>query len=327
MRRLLTSLFVVLILSACGSGEDRRKINIAVVGKVEDSYWDNVKLGAEAAGRYLNVSVRFLAPSKKDPEWQREKIKELITKQIDGIAFAASDSKSITPSILKAMQSDIPCVAIDTDVSKSRHAFIGTDNYQAGRQAGEKMMSLLEDEGKVVIVADSSQNSDSIERIRGFEDALSEHAGVEIAATLGKEDDPVQLSDVRSLFSSHQDLDGIFCASDSVSLGVAKAVQKIKMASSSLKVWQVKIICIGESPDIMSLVQEKVIQAAVARRPYRMGLLSVLVLHNMAKVGITNASMILPESETIDTGVVLVTPLNIIQYREHLEELGAQVKF
>jgi hypothetical protein len=77
----------------------------------------------------------------------------------------------------------------------------------------------------------------------------------------------------------------------------------------------------------MSLVRDKVIQVAVARKPYRMGYLSVLVLHNMAKVGVANTLLILPSSEIIDTGIVLVTPLNIAQYREYLRGLGIDAKF
>jgi len=321
VKKIIGLLFVALMLSACGSGTGQRRISIAVVGKAETPYWDDVKLGAEAAGRDLGVSVNFLAPAKEDPAWQIRKIEELTAKPVDGIAFAASDPKSIAPSILKAMQSEIPCIALDTDVAKSRYAYIGTGNYYAGEQAGEKMVSLLGSQGKVAIVTDSPDNSDSLQRIRGFIDILAEHADVEIAATLEKESGVIHAADVESLLGSHPDLDGIFCASDSGGLAVAEAVK------AANKVEQIKIVCIGESPDIMSLVQSNVIQAAIARKPYKMGYLGVLVLHNMARVGATNTLMILPTSKIIDTGIALVTPMNIIQYREHLKKLGVKVKF
>jgi ribose transport system substrate-binding protein len=318
---MISLLFVVLMLSACGGGTGQRRISIAIVGKAKTPYWDDVKLGAEAAGRDLGVSVKFLAPSEEDPAWQIGKIEDLTAELVDGIAFAASDPKSIAPSILKAMQSEIPCIALDTDIAKSRYAYIGTGNYYAGEQAGEKMLSLLDGKGKVAIVLDSSENPDLLQRIRGFRDILAEYADVEISVTLEQESDVVQAADVESLLGSHPDLDGIFCVSDSGGLAVAEAMQKAD------KKEQIKIVCISESPDIMSLVRDNVIQAAVAREPYRMGYLSVLVLHNMVRVGVTNTQMILPESKIIDTGIVLVTPINIIQYREHLKKLGVKVKF
>jgi len=318
---MISLLFVVLMLSACGGRTGQRRIGIAVVGKAKTPYWDDVKLGAEAAGNDLGVSVKFLAPDNEDPAWQIRKIEELIAEPVDGIAFAASDPKSIAPSILKAMQSEIPCIALDTDVAKNRYAYIGTGNYYIGQQAGERMVSLLDGKGKVAIIADSSEHPDSLQRVRGFRDILAEHADVEIAATLEKKSEVAQAGDVESLLGSHPNLDGIFCASDSAGLAGAEAVRKAS------KVEQIKIVCIGESPDIMSLVRDNVIQAAVARRPYRMGYLGVLVLHNMARVGVANTLMILPRSEIIDTGIVLVTPMNIIQYREQLMKLGIKVKF
>jgi ribose transport system substrate-binding protein len=321
VKKIISLLFVVLTLSACGGRPDQRKVTIAIVGKAKTPYWDDVKLGAEAAGRDLGVSVKFHAPSKEDPAWQIREIEELTARPVDGIAFAASDPKSIASSILKAMQSEIPCVALDTDVAKSRHAYIGTGNYDAGKQAGERMVSLLEDKGKVAIVAGSSENPDLLQRVRGFRDILAEHPNVEIAATLDSESGVVQTTDVESLLGSHAELDGIFCASDSGGVAAAEAVKKAD------KVERIKIVCIGESPDIMILVRDKVIQAAVARKPYRIGYLSVLVLHNMARAGIVNTLRILPKSEIIDTGIALVTPLNIVQYREQLRMLGIEVKF
>lgn len=321
MKKIISVLFVVLTLSACGGGTGQRKINIAVVGKAETPYWHRVKLGAEAAARDLNVSVKFLVPSKEDPAWQMRKIEELAAKPVDAIAFAASDPKSIAPSILKAMQADIPCIALDTDAAKSRHVYIGTGNYHAGEQAGERMVSLLDRRGKVAIVGHSPSNPDSLQRIRGLKDILAEHSDVEIAVTMERESGIIQASDMESLLGSQPDLDGIFCVSGASGIAAAEAVQKAG------KVERIKIVCIGESPDIMKFVRDKVIQAAVVRNPYRIGYLSVLVLHNMVRVGVANTLRILPKSEIIDTGIILVTPLNIIQYREQLRRLGVKVEF
>ncbi len=318
-KKAISVLFVILLFSACGDRSGQRKINVAVVGKSATPYWHNIKLGAEAAGRDLGVSVSFFAPSEEDPAWQIGKIEELIAKPTDGIAFAASDAKSIAPSILRAMQAEIPCVALDTDVSKSRHIYIGTRNYYVGKQAGERMVLLLDGKGKIAIVADRSANSDSLERVRGFRDTLAEHADMEIAWQL--EADAIQVTDVESRLETSPDLDGIFCASDSPGVAVAEAVQGDNNMDG------IKIVCTGESSEVMRLVRDKAIQAAVARKPYRMGYLSVLVLYNMARVGIENTLLILPKSEMIDTGIAMVTPVNIPQYREQLKNLGIKVDF
>ena len=322
MRKVISVFFIFLTLSACGGKTDQNKINIAVIGKAKTSYWDYVRLGAEAAGRDLGVKVRFFVPptSAEDPAWQVRKIEELATESVDGIAFAASDPKSIAASILKAMKSEIPCIALDTDVSKSRHAYIGTGNYDAGQQSGEKMVELLGGKGKVAILTDPSA-IESLQRTQGFRDVLAEHASVEVAAMIEKGGSAIQEADVDSLLNLHPDLSGIFCTSDTGGIATARAVQKANKAG------KVNVICIGESSDVVKYVWDNVIQVAVSRRPYKMGYLSVLVLHNMARTGINNALMILPKSKMIDPGVVLITPSNVAQYIEDLKKLGIKVQF
>jgi len=319
VKKVIILLLIILSLSACGDRNSQRKINLAVIGKANTPYWDSAKLGAEAAARDLGISVKFLVPEKEDPAWQIRKIEELIAEPLDGMAFAASDAKSIAPSVLKAMQDKIPCVALDTDVGKSRHIYIGTRNYYLGKQAGDRMVSLLEDKGKIAVVADLSDNPDSLERVRGFRDTLAEHTNIEIAWQLEKE--AVQSADVESRLKTSSDLNGIFCASDSAGVAAGESVRNIG------KVGQIKIVCTGESSNAMKLVRDNVIQAMVARKPYRTGYISVLVLYNMARVGVDNALLILPSSEIIDTGIFMVTPTSIAPYREYLKSLRIKVDF
>ncbi len=316
MKKVISVLFAVLLLSACGDRAEQDRINIAIVGPARTPYWNDVELGAKAAGERLGVSVRFFAPVEENPaSWQIRKIGELISTPLDGLAFAAADPKSLTPIILKAMRSEIPCVAMDTDMGKSRNVYIGTGDYPAGEQAGGKLVSLLDNKGKIAIVAGFSSDIYSRKRVLGFRDALADNADMEIAATVEKENSVVQASDVEALLVSYPDLDGIFCASDSDAIAVAEAIQQADKAG------QIEIVSIGESPGLLKYVKDNVIQATVARKPYRIGYLSILVLHNMAKVGIQNALRILPESGIIDTGIVLVTPMNI---RKQLMELGPE---
>ena len=323
MKKIISVLFVVLMLSACGDRLGQRRVNIAIVGKASTSYWSDMELGARAAAKRLNVSIKFYSPYEEDPaSWQIRTIGELISNPLDGIAFVAADPKSLAPIMLKAIESEIPCVALDTDmVGKSRHVYIGTGDYRAGEQAGENLLSLLDNKGSIAIVASLSTNTRSLKRVRGFRDTLADNTYVEIVAKIEKESSAVQTSDVESLFASHPDLNGIFCVSNSDALATAEAIQKMG------KNGQVKIISIGESPALMEYVRDDVIQVAIARRPYRIGFLSVLALHNMAKVGIQRAMKILPESGIIDTGTTLVTPMSIDQYREELTNLGIEVTF
>ena len=314
-------MFAIVILFGCGN-TGQKKINLAIVGKANNTpYWDSVRIGSETAGKDLGVSVKFLAPPKEDVAWQIKTIEELIAKKADGIAYAASDPKAIAPVMIKAMQANIPCVAIDTDVAKSRHLYIGTGNYYAGKEAGQIMALLLDDKGEVVVLGNSEESTDLLQRVMGFRDVLAEYINLNVTATLSKKNGEIQPSDVESMLESNPNVNGLFCVSDSSAIIAAQVVQKVN------KVGEVKIVCISESDNVMSLIRDGVIQAAVARRPYRMGYLSVLALQNMAKAGIDNALKIMPESGIIDIEISVITSSNIDQYRNQLKEMGIKVKF
>jgi len=319
LRKIFILFFVILVLSSCGKGQ--KKLNIAVIGRMDNSYWNTVKIGAERAGKTLDVSVSCVAPSKDDPAWQIKKIEEFIANKVSGIAFAASDPKSIAPIITKAMNVGIPCIALDTNVAKSRHLYIGTGNYYVGQEAGQQMASILDNNGKVAIIGDSTENSDLLQRVIGFRDVLSEYISLETIATIIEKDAPIQASEVEMLLDSIPDIDGLFCVSDLSGISAAEALKKIN------KVGHVKLVCIGESERVMSMVKDGIIQVAIARKPYRIGYLGVLALYNMAKVGVNYALMIMPETEIVDTGVIVVTPQNIAQYVEELKELGIKTSF
>lgn len=317
LKKILVVCFGIAIIFSVFSCNDKpnSKIKLAIIGRYENSFWNEVSLGAKAAEKDLWVNVEFLVSPKEDPAWQIRKVEELIKRRINGIAFSASDPKSLRPVIMKTIEQDIPCIAIDTDLPKSRHAYIGTGNYYTGQQSAEKMLEIINNKGKVAIISDSS-NSDCLQRIQGFRDIIADNKEVKIVEPPGTRVKFAWTSQLESIINSVPELNGIFCVTDTAGISTASAVIEKN------KVGKIKIVCIGESKDILKLIQDNVIQAAISRRPYRIGYLSVLVLHNMVKAGIKNTLMILPKSEIIDTGVTIITPSNVIQYYEELTKLG-----
>ena len=98
MKKTIYVLFAVLMFSACGDKTEQDRVNIAIVGTTRTPYWDDVELGAKAAGDHLGVFVRFFAPVEENSaSWQIREIGQLVSTPLDGIAFAAADPN---PSVL-----------------------------------------------------------------------------------------------------------------------------------------------------------------------------------------------------------------------------------
>lgn len=313
------------MISSCGDNRNQKKIEIAIIGKADNSYWNEVKVGVEAASKKLGVKVNYYLPPKDDPAWQIRKLEDIISKPVDGIAVAASDPKSITTLMGNIMKAEIPCVALDTDVPKGRHVYIGTRHYYAGQQAAEAISELLGTETEIGIITDPSV-PDYLQTVQGFKDVLAEHNDLKVSETLEIDYRKIQPEDVEHWLGSgstrsESKIKGIFCVSDSIGLAVAKAIEKAGKAN------QIKIVCIGESSELMKAVRQNIIQVAISRRPYRLGFSSVLVLYDMIKAGINDTLIILPKSEMLDLDVIMVTPDNINEYRQKLSNLGVKADF
>ncbi len=325
MRKLIFILFAFLLLTAPGYGKEE-KVRVAVLGKSIHPYWSEVEVGVKTAAKDLGVDATFYVPPKEDIAKQISMIEIFIAQDVDGISFAASDPDAVVPVIKKALKKGIPCIANDTDApATGRYVYIGTDNYAAGRLAGGRMAEILKGKGKVVICTGSLTAMNSLQRMQGFKDTIAKYPEIKIITTLNdNEDTSKAYSLAESALLTYPDLNGFFGVYAFNGPAAAKAVKAARKAG------RVHIVCFDTTPEHMQLIKEKVIDATIGQRPYMMGYLSVVVLYNMAKIGIDNTLLLLPKTKegdvVIDTGTDVVTPDNIEEYRKTLKRLGIPIK-
>ena len=170
MKRFLKFLFFSMIVGIFGlsAGCAKEEVRYGVLGKSVGPYWDVVKKGAEDAAKELGVKVMVFMPQKEDIPQQIETVETWISMGFKGIAVAPSDPEALVKPINSAMGKGIPVITIDTDSPNSnRICYIGTDNYTAGRVAGEEMAKILKGKGRVAIATGSLTAMNSLERMRG----------------------------------------------------------------------------------------------------------------------------------------------------------------
>ncbi len=103
---------------------------------VGNPYWVDARLGLEDKAKMLGVKCDLRGPNGNDPNQQVKEFEQLLARKPAGILIAPASSV-MTPSIDRAIDQGIPVICIDTDDPNSkRYAYIGTDNYNAGRQTG-----------------------------------------------------------------------------------------------------------------------------------------------------------------------------------------------
>jgi len=326
--------FLVLFVSA---GYAADEIHVAVIGKSVHPYWAEVELGVKKAAEDLGVKATFFVPQKEDIQAQVSQMESFIAMGVDGIAIAPSDPTAITPTIKTAISKGIPVITLDTDAPESeRLVYIGTDNYSAGKLAGQVMSQLLGPEGGEVAIGTGSLTAmNSLERMRGFTDGIAENKNIVVVtkpALCDFEDTGRAVTLVEQALLTYPNLKGFFGV---YAINGPAAAKAIKTAG---KVGEVLVVCFDTTAEHMQLIKEGAIAATIGQRPYMMGYNSVEVLTNMVKKGVDAALAELPENKIIDTGVDIVAAdayvetlkslgaMNVEEYREKLTSLGIPVE-
>jgi len=335
MNNLIKILIILTLICYFGCGKEEQpkqgtittepkqeNIEVAVLGKSVAAYWNEVEAGTKAAEKALGVKATFFVPQQEDVGEQLSRLEGFIAKGVDGIAFAASDPSAVKTVVNKAFQKGIHCITMDTDAPDTgRYVYIGTGNYEAGKIAGEKMVELLGGRGKVAIGVGSITAQNALDRINGFKEAIKGTDIYTLEPLNDGEDMDKAISDAIATLQTHPDLAGFYGVYAINGPAAATAIEKAGKAG------RIKIVCFDTTPDIMEHVKAKTIQATIAQKPYMMGYLSVAVLYNMVKLGKDKTLMMLPKSQIIDTGVTVVTPDTVEEYRKELQDMGITVEF
>jgi ribose transport system substrate-binding protein len=330
MYRILKVLFFVMavIIFGFSSGCKTEEVHYGVLGKCIGPYWEVVKKGAEDAGKELNVKVTVFLPQKEDIPKQVETVETWISMGFTALAIAPSDPEALVSPINSAMERGIPVLTIDTDSRNSnRICYIGTDNYTAGKIAGEKMAEILGGKGKVAIATGSLTAMNSIERMKGFEDAIKEYPEIEIIKPILCDNEEtskaVELAETAIL--NNPDLDAFFGVYVFNGPSAAKAVK------SAGKKGEIHIVSFDVTDEHLKLINEELIDATIAQKQYMMGYEGVKILHKINKNGLETALDALPQNEDgdyiIDTGVDVVTKENLEEYLNLMDKWGVEHTF
>lgn len=145
---------------------------VMVTFQIGIDYWKSVLKGFEDAAEELNVSVEYHGSTQHNASEQMTVLEQTIAKKPAGIAISAVNSKLLTATINKAVESGIPVVLFDSGAEGSKaYSFLGTDNYNAGTKAADKMAELTGGKGEVAIITTPDQHNHQ-ERTDGFTNTI-----------------------------------------------------------------------------------------------------------------------------------------------------------
>lgn len=175
----IMGLFMCVFVS-CTKKPEKKEIVIAVIPKVDNAIFDQVKESAIQAAKELGITLTWEAPTSIDSKKQKELIENLIHYKVDGILISCNDAEMLKEPINKAIKAGIKVATFDSDAPKSDRIFyIGTDNKKAGKVCAETMLKLFEKNhitpGDIVLLSGSLSADNMTERISGFRGVVNKN--------------------------------------------------------------------------------------------------------------------------------------------------------
>ncbi len=275
---------------SCQRGSDQTggAPRIALVLKtLNNPFFIDMQKGAEEAAKKLGVNLIVQAAEREvDVEKQMQIIENLIQTKVAALCVTPSGSREIVPAIEKANRAGIPVVIVDTRVDPKTMSestgkiasFIGSDNYEGGKLAGEYIAKKLNGKGKVAILEGIPGHETGDSRLKGFREAIKATPGIEVVASQTANWERDQGFNVfQNILQSHPEVQAVFACSDLMALGAVEAIAAAK------KTGQITVIGFDASDEARKAVIGGAMDATVAQSPAIMGALAVENAYHLIK--------------------------------------------
>ena len=276
-------------------------------------YWIDSKAGLYDKAKELGVKAIFTGPQTVDVNQQIDAVNRAIAQHVDGIIMVPM-ADSVTPAINKAIEAGIPVVCADADAPSSRrYTFVGTGNYNAGRQVGELLAEKLNGQGEVALIY--IPGADNLaQRLNGCKDALKKFPGIEVVAVGNDQGSLTEAQKVcRTIMQAHPKLLGFACVDAGGGQGAAVAVKEAG------KIGKVHIIGMDRDEATLQFIEQGIIDASIGQRTYTMAYTALQLVYNLRNnqihmVGNWKKIGISPLPPLIDTGSFVITKDNVKEF-------------
>ena len=252
--------------NTAGGGGAGTKHKLAFVTNNASDFWIIARKGTEKAAREIpNIEVEFRIPSDGTAAEQQRVVDDLLAKGIHGIAISPVDPANQTPMLNRAAGQTL-VVTQDSDAPTSnRVCYIGTDNVEAGRQAGQLVKEALPQGGKIMVFVGVLDAANAQQRYQGLKEALA-GSNVQIIDVRTDNTDRVRAkSNASDTLVNNPDIAGM------VGLWSYNGPAILAAVREANKTDKVKIVAFDEEDETLNGIKDGAIYATVVQQPFEFG--------------------------------------------------------
>lgn len=303
-------LFICLFLSSSvAAGEHYYLISHA---GIIDPFWNVPFNGAKAAADETGVKLTILAPEKvNDYNRQLELLQSAIEEKPAGIATTVTDPDVFANALKTARKKNIPIIAfnarpIEDDRIKNPYlAYIGMDDYMAGRHLAMRVLARNDTIGKVLVAIQQAGHTGLEARLRGISEVLHEKSLPVDRLNIPTENKSA-MEKFRRYISSHPDITTVLTLGPVSAHSIGRVIKRDNL--------DLYFASFDITPLIIRMIKDKILDFSIDQQPYMQGYLSIKMLRLAAKYKMSppdiNTGIGIVDLETV-TSVEQLTKKNI----------------
>jgi len=283
-RAVLTAAVIVLSCASCNraapaSGAGGKPTVALVLKTLNHPFFVDMRRGAQEAADRLGVTLQVQAAEREiDVEKQMQIVENMIQTGIQALAITPSGSREIVSALVKARDARVPIVVVDTrldpkasaDAGVRAETFVGSDNYEGGKLAGDYLVKATGGKARVGILEGIPGHETGDSRLRGFRDAVKGSVGVAIVASQPANWERDQGFNVfQNMLQAHPEIDAVFACSDLMALGAVEAI------AAAGKTGRIRVVGFDALDDAKKAIAAGSMEASVAQFPAEMGRVAI----------------------------------------------------
>lgn len=209
----------------------------------------------DAAKAYFPGMELIVGDGQNDPSAQTALVDNYIAQGIKVLIINAVEKDALAPAVKRAMAAGIKVVEVDRTVNTPVTVTIKANDYDIGYLAGKRLIEVTGGKANVVELQGAAAASPTIDRHKGFMDAIKDSPGIKVIGSNNADYDQAKglqvMEDFLQRFPSGK-IDAVFTHADVMTFGAIEAIEAAKRSN------EIKVVSIdGENAAIEKIAEGK----------------------------------------------------------------------
>jgi ribose transport system substrate-binding protein len=241
------------------------------VPNAQNSFYATCIRGFEEGIKKFDPGARVIVTDAQgDSVKQIDQIMDLLQQGVKAICIIPINSDGIETAVAECQSRGVPVFACDTPITRQDGVIstVVSDNYSAGKIAGEWLLKGISNKGKIVTITTPSSSTAVIQRKSALTDLLKNAPDVSIIleqivqAATSEEAQTLMENSIASV----PDLAGVFTTGDVFAVGICAALQ-----ANGYKPGEVIVTSVDGTNQAVELINSKYLYCTAAQPAYQLG--------------------------------------------------------